>query len=406
MNKEIWDLVIVGGGPAGMAAGIYGARSKLKTIILEKGRVGGQATTTEGLENYPGFGRGAKGPALMDSIRKHAEDFGVVFERGQVTDFELDGEIKVIRTKKGQEYYAKAVVLAPGANPRTLGIKGEKAFVGNGVGYCATCDAEFYQNLDVVVVGNGDSAIEEAIYLTKFAQKVTIIVIHDEGILDANKVSQEKAYANPKINFVWNSVLDEIKGDEYVEKVVVKNLKTDELSEIETSGVFIFVGYVPNTEFLKGKVELDDNGYIIVNGKMETSIPGVYAAGDANQKFLRQVVTATSDGAIAAVAADKYLAEEENFKMQVLDAKESVIVIFWTPQNTESIAAVSAIEQSKEKYPDTKLVKIDLYKNNLIASKYSVEQAPAVLLFNKGEYVGRIDGNFDYTDIDTLIAKL
>lgn len=406
MSKEVWDLLVVGGGPAGMAAGIYGARAKLKTIVLEKGRTGGQAATTEELENYPGFGRGATGPGIMKSIREHAEDFGVVFEKEQVTDLELEGEVKVIRTKRGQEYHAKAVVLAPGANPRTLGIKGEKAFVGKGVSYCATCDADFYEDLDVVVVGNGDAAIEEAIYLTKFAQKVTIIVIHDEGILDANKASQEKAYANPKIHFVWNSVLNEIKGDGLVEHVIIKNLKTGELTEMETNGVFFFVGYVPNTEFLKGKVALNDNGYIIVNEKMETSVPGVYAAGDANQKFLRQVVTAVADGAVAAFAADKYLAEEENFKMQVLDAKEPVMVVFWAPQNEESIEAVSTIEQHKDRYPNTKLVKIDLYRNHLVASRYHVEQVPAVLLFNKGELVNRIDGKLSQSDIDALTAIL
>jgi len=406
MSKEVWDLLVVGGGPAGMAAGIYGARSRLKTLVIEKGRTGGQAATTEELENYPGFGRGAKGPEIMKSIREHAEDFGVVFEKGLVTDLELEDEIKVIRTKKGQEYHAKAVVLAPGANPRSLGIKGEKAFVGKGVGYCATCDADFYEDLDVVVVGNGDSAIEEAIYLTKFAQKVTIIVIHDEGILDANKASQEKAYANPKIHFIWNSVLDEIKGDELVEQVVIKSLKTGELTEVDTNGVFFFVGYVPNTEFLKDKIALNEDGYIIVNEKMETSVPGVYAAGDANQKFLRQVVTAAADGAVAAFAADKYLAEEENFRMQVLDAKEPVVVAFWTPQNEESIVAVSIIEQHRERYPNTKLVKIDIYRNHLVASRYSVEQIPAVLLFDKGELAGRIDGKFAHGDLDILLTKL
>ena len=406
MSKEVWDLLVVGGGPAGMAAGIYGARSRLNTLILEKGRTGGQAATTEELENYPGFGRGAKGPEIMKSIREHAEDFGVVFEKGLVTDLELEDEIKVIRTKKGQEYHAKAVVLAPGANPRSLGIKGEKAFVGKGVGYCATCDADFYEDLDVVVVGNGDSAIEEAIYLTKFAQKVTIIVIHDEGILDANKASQEKAYANPKIHFIWNSVLDEIKGDELVEQVVIKSLKTGELTEVDTNGVFFFVGYVPNTEFLKDKIALNEDGYIIVNEKMETSVPGVYAAGDANQKFLRQVVTAAADGAVAAFAADKYLAEEENFRMQVLDAKEPVMVAFWTPQNEESIVAVSTIEQHKDRYPNTKLVKIDIYRNHLVASRYSVEQVPAILLFHKGELTGRVDGKFAQGDLDVLVAKL
>ena len=404
MTKEIWDILIVGGGPAGLTAGIYGARSKLKTLILEKGRPGGQAATTEEMENYPGFGRGATGPSIMKAMQEHAEDFGVIIEKETAVDLDLDGEIKIVRTKKGKEFYGKTVILCPGANPRSLGIKGEKKFVGKGVSYCATCDADFYEDLDVIVVGNGDAAIEEAIYLTKFAEKVTVIVIHDEGILDANKASQEKAFANPKIHFIWNSVLEEIKGDGIVESVVIKNLKTGEITDMETNGVFFFVGYVPNTEFLRGKIDLNDQGYIIVNEKMETSVPGVYAAGDANQKYLRQVVTAAADGAIAAFAADKYLAEEENFKMQVLNAQGTVLVAFWSPQKEESIEAVSLLEQNVNQLANTKLVKIDLYRNHLVANRYNVESIPAVLVFENGEVINRLKGSISQEVLRELAA--
>ncbi len=405
MGQNVCDLLIIGGGPAGMAAGIYGARSRLKTVVLEKGRTGGQAATTEELENYPGFGRGTTGPTIMKAVRQHAEEFGVAFHKENVTDLDLKGHVKIIRTKKGEEYHAKAVILAPGATPRTLGIKGERELVGKGVSYCATCDADFFEELEVVVIGNGDAAIEEAIYLTKFADKVTVIVIHDEGILDANRASQEKAFSNSKIEFVWNSVLEEIKGDGLVESVIIKNLKSGELTEMETNGVFFFVGYTPNTKFLEGKVDLNENGYIEVNEKMETSNSGVYAAGDAVVKFLRQVITATADGAIAAYAADKYLQEEENFRMQVLEANKPVLVLFWSPQNEKSIEAVALLEQKLDSYSNLSLVKIDRYRNDLVASRYNMEDIPSLLLFNKGDLVGRLNKIISIESIDELLLS-
>ncbi|MGI6553568.1 MAG: thioredoxin-disulfide reductase [Bacillota bacterium] len=399
MNEQIWDVVIVGGGPAGLAAGVYAARSKLKALILEKGRPGGQASTTAELENYPGFGRGATGPGLMDSMRKHAEEFGAEIRREEVVGVELEGAVKTIQTRKGAKILSKAVIFALGAEPRSLNIKGEKELKGKGVSYCATCDADFFEELDVVVVGNGDAAIEEAIYLTKFANEVTIIVIHDEGILDCNKASAEKAFANPKIKWIWNSVLEEIKGDGLVEKVLIKNLKTGKITELETNGVFFFVGTVPKTEFLRGKLELDQQGYIITNDKMETNIPGVYAAGDVRQKYLRQVITAASDGAIAAVAAEKYLAEEEAFKTQVLDAQLPVVTVFWAPQNERSIEAVSLLEQGMTNFAGAKLVKIDMYRNQLVASRHQVEQVPTVLIFENGQVTKRFDGDFLVEDV-------
>ncbi|MCL2571460.1 MAG: thioredoxin-disulfide reductase [Defluviitaleaceae bacterium] len=305
--SEVYDILIVGAGPGGLTAGIYGSRGRLKTAIIEKGRPGGQAATTMEMENYPGFYKEASGPEIMDEFLAHAKHFGTEVIKGQVTDLDLQGEVKKITTKSGETYQGRTVVLSPGATPRTLGVKGEGPLRGKGVSYCATCDADFFEDLDVVVVGNGDAAIEEAMYLTKFAETVTIIVIHDEGVLDCNKMSAEKAMKNPKIKWIWNSVLDEIQGEELVEGVNVKNIKTDEITNLEVNGVFVFIGSVPNTDFLEGKVALDKQGYIITNDRCETDIPGVYAVGDARVKFLRQVVTAAADGAIAAVCAERFL---------------------------------------------------------------------------------------------------
>lgn len=312
--SNLYDILIIGGGPGGMAAAIYGSRSRLKTAILEKGRLGGQAATTEELENYPGFSRGQTGPALMESMVEHAISFGTEIIHEEVIDLELEADIKRVRTKSGHEYLAKTIILATGAEPKSLNIKGEHSHRGKGVSYCATCDADFFEELDVIVVGNGDAAVEEAIYLTKFAETVTIIVRRTEGNLRCNKTSAERAFANPKIKWVWDSVLEEIRGDGLVDSVVIKNLKTGEFSLMETSGVFFFVGTAPKTNILQGKVKLNQEGYIITNDLMETSLPGVYAVGDVREKFLRQVVTAVSDGATAAVAAERYLAEAENLK--------------------------------------------------------------------------------------------
>jgi len=249
--------------------------------------------------------------------------------------------------------------------------------------------------------------VEEAIYLTKFAETVTIIVIHDEGILDCNKASAEVAFANPKIKWVWNSILTEIKGDGLVESVLIKNIKTGEISEMETNGVFFFVGTVPKTEMLKGKVELNEQGYIITNEMMETSVPGVYAAGDAREKYLRQVITAASDGAVAAVAAEKYLAEEEGFRERVLLAKEPVLVAFWAPQNEASIEAVSQLEKAvSETKGQVKLVKIDTYRNQRVAKRYGVTEIPTVVIFKQGEVIDRIDGSIDFNNLRGKINSL
>src|SRR5699024_9125472 len=276
---------------------------------LEKEKAGGQIVTTAEVANYPGSVENASGPSLVGRMVDQAKEFGAEMVTDTVIDINLDDKIKVIKCEK-EEYKAKTVIVATGAEPRLIGCPGEKEFTGRGVSYCATCDADFFTDLEVFVMGGGDTAVEEAIYLTKFARKVTIIHRRDE--LRAAKSIQEKAFANDKIDFLWDSVIDEIKGEGIVSSIVVKNTKTEEKKEIfadeddGTFGIFVFIGYLPNTELFEGKLELE-NGYIKTDDDMNTEIPGVFAAGDVRVKSLRQVITATADGAIAAVQSERYI---------------------------------------------------------------------------------------------------
>lgn len=305
---HIYDTIIIGGGPAGLSAGLYGARSKMDTLIIEKAKYGGQVTTTAEIDNYPGAIEEATGSTLSERMRKQAEEFGTKFATDDIVEVQLDGEVKVVKGKK-DTYEAKSIIIATGANPRLGGFKNEVELRAKGVSYCATCDADFFTDLDVAVIGGGDSAITEAIYLTKFAEHVT--VIHRRDALRAAKSLQEKAFANPKINFIWNSTIEEALGDEILEGLVIKNKLTGETSQLKVDGCFVFVGYDPITELFKGKIELDESGYIITDEDMRTNIPGVFAAGDVRRKSLRQVITAAADGAIAATIAEHYLEEHK-----------------------------------------------------------------------------------------------
>ncbi len=309
MTEKIYDCIIIGGGPAGLAAGTYAGRSRMSTLIIEKAKIGGQIVITAEIENYPGEVPGDSGPSLIDRMSKQADSFGAEKIYDDIVDLKLEGDVKTVIGTKGT-YQAKTVILAPGAYPRPIGCPGEQELVGKGVSYCATCDANFFEDMEVYVVGGGDSAVEEAMYLTKFARKVTVIHRRDE--LRAAKSIQEKAFANPKMNFMWNSVVVELKGDGILESMVVKDTKTEELREVfapeedGTFGCFVFIGFVPNSGFLEGKVEME-NGYILTDDDMRTNIPGVFAAGDIRKKSLRQVVTAAADGAIAATSALHYI---------------------------------------------------------------------------------------------------
>ena len=310
----IYDLIIVGAGPAGLAAGIYAGRYMLKTLIIEKAQDGGQISQTAEIENYPGLRVDVpeSGLTLSDRMTEQVKRFGAERALDEIVSFELQFEVKKLTGLSGKVYEARSVILAMGAHYRSIGCKNEDKFRGMGISFCATCDANFFRGLDVYVAGGGDSAIEEAMYLTKFARKVT--VIHRRNELRAAKSIQEKAFANEKLSFIWDSVVDEALGDDVLNGLVIKNVKTGELTTIKADeadgmiGLFGFLGMIPNTERLEGcGIELKD-GYIAADESTKTNIDGVFAAGDIRIKALRQVVTAVSDGAVAAFQAEKYLA--------------------------------------------------------------------------------------------------
>jgi thioredoxin reductase (NADPH) len=302
--SQMYDTIIIGGGPAGLSAGLYASRSRMKTLIIERAKYGGQATTTDELENYPGSIEECTGTALSQRMRQQAEEFGTEFVKDEVVDTVLEGDVKVIKCRKG-EYQAKTIIIATGATPRLGGFKNEIELRGRGISYCATCDADFFTELDIAVIGGGDSAITEAIYLAKFGETVT--VIHRRDSLRAAKSLQEKAFANPKIRFIWDSVVEEANGEEILESLTIKNRKTGEVSTLDVNGCFVFVGYLPISELFKEKVNMTERGDIITDEEMRTNIPGVFAAGDVREKSLRQVITAAADGAIAATNAEHYI---------------------------------------------------------------------------------------------------
>ena len=312
--EKIYDVIILGAGPAGLAAGLYAGRYRLSTLIIEKAKDGGQIAITDEIENYPGqIVEGESGPSLIARMTAQAEKFGAERANDTITKVELEGPVKVLYGNKGT-YKAKTVIIATGAFPRPIGCKREGEFMGKGVSFCATCDANFFEDFEVYVVGGGDSAVEEAMYLTKFARKVTII--HRRNELRAAKSIQEKAFKNPKIDFLWDTVVEELHGDGILDGMTVKNVKTGELTRIDADeddglfGLFGFIGYNPRSELFVDVLEME-NGYIKTDDNMHTNIPGVFAAGDIRVKSLRQVVTAAADGAIAAMQAEKYCAELE-----------------------------------------------------------------------------------------------
>ena len=307
-TKRKYDVIIIGAGPAGYTASIYTSRARRETLIISGTLPGGQLMLTTDVENFPGFPEGILGPELMVAMRKQAERMGTSIIDDEVVNVDFKHKPFKVLTYS-EEYEADAVIIATGASPRKIGAKGEQEFSARGVSYCATCDGPFFKNQDLVVAGGGDSAMEEAIFLTKFANKVHII--HRRDQLRASKIMQDRAFDNKKIQFHWNTTIEEIKGSQKVNQITIKNLLTNQNEVLEVGGLFVAVGHEPNTKLFKGQIDLDDQGYVVLNNYTHTSVEGVFAAGDVHDHRYRQAITAAGFGCMAAIDVDKYLSEHK-----------------------------------------------------------------------------------------------
>ena len=388
---EHYDVIIIGGGPAGLSAAIYAGRARLKTILLEKALVGGLATYTNEIANYPGFPDAPKGEAITDLMKAQAKNMGVTFKLTAVSSVQLEGDEKIVETFRNK-FIGKTVIIATGGRPRTTGATNEEGFLfDKGISFCATCDAASNTDKHVVVIGSGDAAIEEGMFLTKFARKVTVSVMHDEGIMDCNEIAKEAALANPKMAFVWNSVAERFEGEEHLETVVLKNVKTGEEIPVACDNCFEFIGYIPNTELFEGQINLTNRKYIPVNEKKETNIEGVFAVGDVTDKWLKQIATAVGDGAIAGTAAEKYIAEKEIFEDRILQKEKPGLIYVYNAIDAPSRAFLSNIEAiEKTKSGSIAVNRIDIYKSNGLALKLNVDQVPAVVITKDGQITEKL----------------
>ena len=386
MEKRIeeYDVAVIGGGAAGMTAALYAGRARLKTILIEKSLIGGLATYTSEIENYPEFPEGIDGTELMKRMDKQFRKFGVKVKLTDVKSVEDKQSYKVVSTFR-TDYHVKAVVIATGGRPRLTGAKNEDQYCDKGISFCATCDAARFTGKKVMVIGSGDAAIEEGMFLTKFASEVLVSVIHDEGVMDANEVAREKALQNEKMKFLWNTAVDSFEGDEVLKQVVLKNLKTGELMPVDVDGYFLFIGYLPNTAIFKDLVKLDNRGYILTNEDMETNVPGIFAAGDVRHKTLRQVATSVGDGAVAGYMAERYVDEINTLKNGIL-REGTVLCYFYNASEQNDRNCLTLVEEfAKSHEGSCSLEVVDVYKSDKLQKILGAPDVPSVMVFRSGE---------------------
>lgn len=384
-----YDLIIIGGGPGGMSSALYAGRAKLKTLLIEKSTYGGRIKDTSEIINFPSIKK-ASGQQLSTLLKEQLNNFdSIEFLKTTVTNIEKKDDTFIISTKRKGNFYSKTVIIATGTSPKILNIEGEQEFTGNGVAYCATCDAEFFKDQEVFVLGAGDQAIEESMFISKFAKKVTIIVIHEEGKLDCNELAKNQVFKNKKIDFIWNSTVNKINGTNTVESIDILNIKTNKITNHKTNGLFSFVGTIPNTNLIKNLVNTTNSGYIIVNEKKETSLQGIYAVGDCTNNYLKQVITACSDGAIAATAAERFITEQSIINKE-LSQNNIILFAFYNPYNNICIKNLSTLEKN---ISNINITKIDISKQDYLYKKLNLNNDFNIVLYKNQNIIFKLEKN-------------
>jgi thioredoxin reductase (NADPH) len=391
-EHERHDVVVIGAGPAGLTAALYAGRARLRTLVVEKALVGGLATSTNAICNYPGFPEEISGIELMRRFEAQARRFGVEIKNSPVKKVQLWGTDKIVETFR-TVHHARAVIIATGGKPRLLDVPGEADFLyDRGISFCATCDAARCTDRTVLVVGSGDAAIEEGLFLTKFARKVIVSVVHEEGHLDAHASAREEALANPRMSFLWNTVVDRFEGGERLEAVVLRDTRSGALDRVAVDRCFYFIGYVPATELFAGQVALTDRGYVVADARMQTSLDGVFVAGDVRDTALRQVATAVGDGAVAGFEAGRYLADLEVFERQLMQKERPGLIYVHSAADELSRSLLPLMHEMEGRYAGrVKLSLVDVYKGERLAARLGARSVPSIVLTLGGAVAGRCE---------------
>jgi thioredoxin reductase (NADPH) len=407
-KREKYDVVIIGGGAAGLTAAIYCGRAQLNTLLIEKSLIGGLATYTNEIENFPGFPEGSSGLGLMELFHKQAKKFGTKFKLTDVKSVKLEGEVKEVETFRNI-FECRTVIIASGGRPRITGAQNEEKFLfDKGISFCATCDAAANTDKTVMVIGSGDAAIEEGTFLSKFAKKIIVSVIHDTGKMDCNEIAKDQAMANPKMEFAWNTMVSSFEGEDHLEKIVLKNLKSGELVPYEVDTCFEFIGYVPNTEIFKETdLQMTKQGYIVTNENMETGIPGVFACGDVREKDLKQVATAVGDGAQAGVGAEHYIAESVMFEEQIMQKEKVGLIYIYSAIDAPSRELLPDMQEVTDAFKEkVKLNVIDLYKGKRLCDRLACDVEPMTVFYTKNGEVVEISNDCAKQQVSAKLAEL